>query len=65
MSLSVDLYVHAASWLHRLDPRVKLWATVAGSIAAFLLNSPLLLLGFLLLIIGVLRGGRVPPTSSG
>ena len=60
MSLSVDLYVHAASWLHRLDPRVKLWATVAGSIAAFLLNSPLLLLGFLLLIIGVLRGGRVP-----
>lgn len=60
MSLSVDLYVHAASWLHKLDPRVKLWGTVAGSIAAFLLHSPLLLLGFLGLIIGVLRGGRVP-----
>ena len=60
MSLSVDLYVHAASWLHKLDPRVKLWGTVAGSIAAFLLNSPLLLAVFLLLVIGLLRGGHIP-----
>ncbi len=35
MSFTFDLYVPGNSRLHRLDPRVKLWAVLLGSIAAF------------------------------
>lgn len=61
MSLSVELYVHADSWLHRLDPRVKLGMAAVGTIIAFLLpDSPSLLL-YLAAIIAVMLAGRVPP----
>ena len=60
MSLSVDLYVNAESWLHRLDPRVKLWGVVAGSALAFLLGDALALLAYLAALVAVLRLGRVP-----
>ncbi len=60
MSLSVDLYVSADSWLHRLDPRVKLWGVAAGTIVAFLLPDPAVLLILLGGLIGLLRAGRVP-----
>ncbi len=35
MSLSTSLYVPRESWLHRLDPRVKLWAALAGIVLCF------------------------------
>jgi energy-coupling factor transport system permease protein len=60
MSTSVDLYVQAESWLHRLDPRVKLLGAVTGSMAAFLLPDPLALLLLLAGMIAFLRLGRVP-----
>lgn len=60
MSLSVDLYVHSDSWLHRLDPRVKLLGAVAGSLAAFLLPDALALLAYLVAIITLLRLGAIP-----
>ncbi len=60
MSVYVDVYTHADSWLHRLDPRVKLLGTAAGTAAAFLLVTPLALLAALGLAIAVLRLGSVP-----
>ncbi len=39
MSVALDFYVHRDSWLHRLDPRVKLWGTLLGFVAAFMLPS--------------------------
>ncbi|MEJ5309961.1 MAG: energy-coupling factor transporter transmembrane component T [Anaerolineae bacterium] len=66
MSVALDFYVHRESWLHRLDPRVKLWGVLVGCVAAFLLPSlsvqGVLLLGLHLLLLGngipwrVLRG---------
>jgi len=54
MSLVFDLYAPGRSWLHRLDPRVKLWLVVLGIGVAFLLRvwwrQALLLLGVLLLL---------------
>lgn len=60
MSLSVDLYVPTGSWLHALDPRVKLLGVLVGSAAAFLLEGPLALLIYLGALIAILRLGRVP-----
>jgi energy-coupling factor transport system permease protein len=37
MSVALDFYVHRESWLHRLDPRVKLWGMLLGFITVFLL----------------------------
>jgi energy-coupling factor transport system permease protein len=37
MSVALDFYVPRGTWLHRLDPRVKLWGTLLGFVAAFLL----------------------------
>lgn len=36
MTVVFDLYVPGTSWLHRLDPRVKLWAAILGFALAFL-----------------------------
>jgi len=48
MSLAFDSYVPGASFLHRLDPRVKLWCLLLGSVALFLVPALLPLLGFLI-----------------
>jgi energy-coupling factor transport system permease protein len=59
MSLVFDLYVPGRSWLHRLDPRVKLWLTLEGLVGAFLLRGwwmqGLLLIGLL----SVLRSASI------
>ena len=59
MSLAFDLYAPGRSWLHRLDPRVKLWLMVLGIGGAFGLRAwwqqALLLLGLL----GVLRSASL------
>ncbi len=48
MSLAYDLYTPGNSWLHRLDPRVKLWGTTLGAAIAFALPSVVLHALFLL-----------------
>ena len=37
MSLVFDFYIPRDAWLHRLDPRVKLWGTALGFFTAFML----------------------------
>ncbi|HQE93844.1 MAG TPA: energy-coupling factor transporter transmembrane component T [Anaerolineae bacterium] len=37
MSVALDFYVPRDTWLHRLDPRVKLWEMLLGFVTAFLL----------------------------
>ncbi len=59
MSLIFDLYVPGRSWLHRLDPRVKLGATLLGVITTFLLPGPLSEVLFLLGVILILRDAGV------
>jgi len=39
MSHVFDLYVPGQSWLHRLDPRVKLWGVVVSFAAAFWVSN--------------------------
>jgi energy-coupling factor transport system permease protein len=60
MSVALDFYVHRDSWLHKLDPRVKLWALLLGFATAFLLPyvvvQSVLLLGLHLLLLA----SRVP-----
>ncbi|MDY0020195.1 MAG: energy-coupling factor transporter transmembrane component T [Anaerolineae bacterium] len=60
MSLALDLYVPGRSWLHRLDPRVKLWATFLGIAVAFLLPGPLEQALFLVFLHLLLRVAGVP-----
>ena len=48
MSLALDFYVPRNSWLHRLDPRVKLWGTVLGFFTAFALSDFLAQVAFLI-----------------
>lgn len=60
MSVALEFYIHRESWLHRLDPRVKLWGMVLGFITAFLLPyvaaQGALLLGLHLLLLA----NRIP-----
>ncbi len=39
MTVTFDTYVPGSSLLHQLDPRVKLWATLLGFMAAFMLRG--------------------------
>jgi len=41
VSFSLDLYVPGRSWLHRCDPRVKLWMMLLGLVLAFRWTHPL------------------------
>jgi len=60
MSFSYDLYVPRASWLHALDPRVKLWATGLGMATALLLRQPPALAALLILAHVILLSARIP-----
>jgi len=54
----LDLYSEKGSFLHRLDPRVKLFAVLLLSVLAFILAEPLplaLLLAFILLLLALSR----------
>lgn len=55
-----DFYVPGRSWLHRLDPRVKLAMVAAGSVVLLLWLNLLLLGGSILLIHIVLFSARYP-----
>jgi energy-coupling factor transport system permease protein len=60
MSQVFDLYVPRSTWLHRLDPRVKLWATVVGFTIAFLLPNLIAQLVFLLALHALLLSQHIP-----
>lgn len=60
MSVVLDLYTPGRSWLHRLDPRVKLWGVVVGFVMAFLLPYLLTQLFFLGALHALLLGCGIP-----
>ena len=60
MSVVFDLYVPGSSWLHQLDPRVKLWAVALSSALAFLMPEIAPQVVMLLAVHGLLIGARVP-----
>ncbi|MGC9394103.1 MAG: energy-coupling factor transporter transmembrane component T family protein [Anaerolineae bacterium] len=60
MSVALDFYVHRDSWLHRLDPRVKLWGMLLGFVTAFLLPNAAVQGALLLGLHMLLLGNRVP-----
>jgi energy-coupling factor transport system permease protein len=60
MSGSFDLYVPRDSWLHRMDPRAKLWAVLLASIVALGFRQIALLAGLLALTHVLLLSAQVP-----
>jgi energy-coupling factor transport system permease protein len=61
MSQNFDIYQAGDSWLHRLDPRAKLWGIVLAGVVGFLFRQIGVLAGLLLLTHLVLLSARVPP----
>ena len=60
MSQRFDFYLARDSWLHRLDPRAKLWAVLLAGVACFLFRNVAMLAGLLLLAHLALLSARVP-----
>ena len=60
MSQGVDVYLARDSWLHRLDPRAKLWAVLAAGAAALLFQQLAVLASLLLLTHLALLSAQVP-----
>jgi len=60
MSQRFDFYLPRDSWLHRLDPRAKLWAVLLAGVACFLFRNIATLAALLLLAHLVLMSARVP-----
>lgn len=55
---ALEFYVPGTSWLHRMDPRVKLLvALLAGVVTFFWVNLPLLLLALILVHVVLLASG--------
>jgi energy-coupling factor transport system permease protein len=61
MSQRFDFYVARDSWLHRLDPRAKLWAVVLAGAACFLFRNVAMLAGLLVAAHLALLSAQVPP----
>ena len=59
MTVTLDLYRPGRSWLHRLDPRVKLWGVTLGLILTFFLSSTVAQALLLLAILALLRGNGI------
>ena len=60
MSLSTSVYVPRQSWLHGLDPRVKLWAALAGIGLCFLVaRLPFLIILYVVIVLA-LRSAGIP-----
>jgi energy-coupling factor transport system permease protein len=58
--MQFDLYVPRDSWLHRLDPRTKLWLAVVGLVVGLLSDDPFVLAGMLAGVHLILLSARVP-----
>lgn len=61
MSQSYDLYVPGDTWLHRLDPRAKLWAVLLAVLVGLLFRQVLVLAALLVGAHVALWLARVPP----
>jgi energy-coupling factor transport system permease protein len=61
MSLPASLFVPGDSWVHALDPRVKLTFAVMFTLVLLTVNSLPVFLGGLLLCHALLLAARVPP----
>jgi energy-coupling factor transport system permease protein len=60
VSQHFDLYLPGDSWLHRLDPRTKLWAVLLAGAAGLMFRQIGALVGLLLLAHLALLSARVP-----
>jgi energy-coupling factor transport system permease protein len=60
VSQRFDLYLAGDSWLHRMDPRAKLWMVLVAGLAALMFRQIVVLLGLLLLAHLALLSARVP-----
>ncbi len=60
MSLSTSVYVPRQSWLHNLDPRVKLWAALTGIVLCFVVARLPFLIGLYILTALALRSSGIP-----
>jgi energy-coupling factor transport system permease protein len=60
MSQRFDVYLAGDSWLHRLDPRAKLWAVLLAGTAGLLFKQIAVLAGLLLLAHLALLSARTP-----
>lgn len=60
MSFALDLYVPGRSWLHRCDPRVKLWMLLLGLLLAFRWTHPLTQALYVTALLLTLRLAGVP-----
>ena len=63
MTVTLSFYSPADSWLHRLDPRPKLWFSLLGVLICVLTTRTVVLIGVLTLTHAVLLAGRQPPRS--
>jgi energy-coupling factor transport system permease protein len=63
MAFSSDFYIHGNSWLHKLDPRVKLLMTGAMMITAFGMSTLLPVMVMLALIHLLLLSARIPKSK--
>lgn len=60
MSQRFDLYIHRDSWLHRLDPRAKLWAAILAGVVGLMFKQIGLLAALLVLAHLALLSARIP-----
>jgi energy-coupling factor transport system permease protein len=58
--MQFDLYILRDSWLHRLDPRTKLWLAVTGLVVGLLSDEVLVLGAILVAFHAILLSGRIP-----
>jgi biotin transport system permease protein len=58
--VSLALYIHRSSPLHRLAPSVKVAVLIAAGIAVFLVGNPLWLMPVLLIVAGLYALARIP-----
>jgi energy-coupling factor transport system permease protein len=61
MSQQFELYVPRDSWIHRLDPRSKLWAVLLAGIVGVLFQQIAVLAGLLMASHLVLLSAQIPP----
>lgn len=60
MSQRFDLYLPGNSWLHRLDPRPKMWAILLAGVVGLMFKQIGVLAGLLLLAHLALLSARIP-----
>jgi energy-coupling factor transport system permease protein len=65
VSFSADLYVERDSWLHRMDPRVKVLYVTLGIVAILLFRNVMVILLALLLTQLLILSARIPKDKVG